>query len=99
MYLLKSSFLQLYASFHPRDSGIASEIAKYLNARQVTDVPYGLTSVPEGFVGIYDLDDLDLLRAPAHSETDFILMNDIDIPEEAEFQIDIAFADDFGFGF
>ena len=65
--------------------GVAAipEIAKYLNARQVTDVPYGLTAVPEGFVGIYDLDDLDLLRAPAHSETDFILMNDIDIPETA----------------
>ena len=59
------------------------EIVNYLNARQITDLPYGLTSVPEGFVGIYDLDDLDLLRAPAHSETDFILMNDIDIPEAA----------------
>ena len=59
------------------------EIVNYLNARQITDLPYGLTSVPEGFVGIYDLDDLDLLRAPAHSETDFILMNDIDIPETA----------------
>ena len=28
-----------------------------------------------------------------------VITNDIDIPEEAEFQIDIAFADDFGFGF
>lgn len=65
--------------------GVAAipEIVNYLNARQITDLPYGLTSVPEGFVGIYDLDDLDLLRAPAHSETDFILMNDIDIPEAA----------------
>ena len=59
------------------------EIVNYLNARQITNLPYGLDEVPSGFVGIYDLDDLDLLRAPAHSETDFILMNDIDIPETA----------------
>lgn len=28
-----------------------------------------------------------------------VITNDMDIPEEVEFQIDIAFADDFGFGF
>jgi uncharacterized protein (TIGR02687 family) len=29
----------------------------------------------------------------------FVMTNNIDVPEEVEFHIDIAFADDFGFGF
>lgn len=59
------------------------EIAKYLNARQIVDMPYGLTEVPDGFVGVYSLDDLEMLRSPAHSQTDFILMCDLDVPDTA----------------
>ena len=65
--------------------GVAAipKISKYLNARQVTDLPYGLEEVPDGFVGIYNLDDLALLCDPTHNKTNFILMCDIDIPDTA----------------
>ena len=65
--------------------GVAAipELVRYLNARQITDQGYRITEVPDGWIGIDDLDDLELLRDPVHRNTNFILMKDIQIPKQA----------------
>lgn len=68
--------------------GVAAipEIVKRLNATQLTDQSYRITEIPTGWVGIYTLDDLELLRNADYRSTDFILMNDIEIPD-AEYAV------------
>lgn len=59
------------------------ELVRYLNARQVTDQSYKLTEVPAGWEGVYTLDDLEKLRSKDYQTANFILMNDIEIPNSA----------------
>ncbi len=59
------------------------EIVKRLNAPEIMENNYKLTEVPDGWVGIYTLDDLEKLRRKEYQNTNFILMNDIVIPDSA----------------
>ena len=59
------------------------EIIKRLNAPQLNEQSYGLTQVPNGWIGIDTLDGLSQLNDPKNKNAKFILMNDIEIPNEA----------------
>ncbi|GHH99736.1 fibronectin type III domain-containing protein [Neobacillus kokaensis] len=61
--------------------GVISHTSKNVNAEVISE-PASLTEVPDGYIGIYTMDDLDKVRQSLSGK--YILMNDIDLSKSTD---------------